>query len=322
MSYSAIIAKLKLIQESFSTNHGVDDIYSNSKIYEIMIADLLGHDLIPGHAGTRDAKTLVNEYEYKHFKKSSSNHSWTFNDYSDTTIQKMNDSKLELIFAHVNDQTFPPQVDWFYKVNGPTMSDYMSKHTQAITNKRKMINVSALQIEQRLGINKLKPKPQKGKYAKDLDEIFKTIGELERLTGVSDILTSNKFWEVVVANKLGHQVNSEQGGRAGAHDAFDADGNWYEYKVVVSQSWNFQDISEAVLEKYYETKAVICARVNKQELEVLDVFSIEPEILVPALREMLKEKADRAAANKKEIRRSAISIGKTALLRLGAKKIY
>jgi hypothetical protein len=321
MSYSKIIDELKSIQNEFSTKYGVNDIYSNSKIYEIIIADLLGHELIPGHAGSRDAKLGNQEYEYKHFKESSSNHSWTFNDYSESTISKMNDQSLDLVFAHVNDKEFPPQVDWFYQVNGPTMSSYMSNYTKQIKNSRKMINVSANQIETRMGILRKSFQESQGRYAHELKRIFSTIRKLEIMTKVDNILTSNKFWEVVVANELGHQVNSEQGGRAGAHDASDGHGNWFEYKVVVTNTWNFQDISETVLEKYYETKSVICASVNKQELTVTEILSISPQALVPELRRQLKIKAERAAANRKEVRRVAVSLGRTALIKLGAVKI-
>ena len=71
-------------------HYQVDDIYSNSKIYEILIANQFDHRIIPGHSGSRDAKDLNgNEIEYKHYKESSSNHTWTFNDFSDTTIEKL-----------------------------------------------------------------------------------------------------------------------------------------------------------------------------------------------------------------------------------------
>ena len=321
MSYSKIIDELKSIQKEFFVKYGVNDIYSNSKIYEIIIADLLGHDLIPGHAGSRDAKMGNHEFEYKHFKESSSNHSWTFNDYSDSTISKMNDQSLDLVFAHVNDRQFPPQVDWFYQVSGPVMSSYMSNFTKHIKNSRKMINVSANQIETRIGITKIACEEGKGKYASELSRIFATIKELEAITKVDNILTSNKFWEVVVANELGHQVNSEQGGRAGAHDASDYLGNWFEYKVVVNNSWSFQDISEQVLEKYYETKSIICAKVNKQELSVLEILEISPEALVPELERQLKIKEARAKASNREVRRIAVSLSRTALIRLGAVEI-
>ena len=197
----------------------------------------------------------------------------------------------------------------------------MSNYTKQIKNSRKMINVSANQIETRMGILRKNFQESQGKYSHELKRIFSTIRKLEIMTKVDNILTSNKFWEVVVANELGHQVNSEQGGRAGAHDASDGHGNWFEYKVVVTNTWNFQDISEPVLEKYYETKSVICATVNKQELSVTEILSISPQALVPELRRQLKIKAERAAANRKEVRRVAVSLGRTALIKLGAVKI-
>ena len=43
------------------------------------------------------------EYEYKHYKELSSNHSWTFNDFSDTTINKLNSELISVIFAHIDD---------------------------------------------------------------------------------------------------------------------------------------------------------------------------------------------------------------------------
>ena len=54
-----LMNRLKNIQDVFSELFGVEDIYSNSKTFEILIADTLGHDLIPGHSGSRDAKNEV-----------------------------------------------------------------------------------------------------------------------------------------------------------------------------------------------------------------------------------------------------------------------
>ena len=74
--------------------------------------------------------------------------------------------------------------------------------------------------------------------------IYNIIQELEYITRTKNLLTSNKFWELLVALNLNHTVNSEQGGREGAHDATDKFGNTYEYKVSKNYSWNFQDISQ------------------------------------------------------------------------------
>ena len=93
---------LARIQLFFRENYGVDDIFSNSKFYEIIIANQLCHSPIPGHSGSRDAKDKYgNEIEYKHFKESSSNHSWTFNDFSDNLISHMHE--YSFVFSHVDD---------------------------------------------------------------------------------------------------------------------------------------------------------------------------------------------------------------------------
>jgi len=320
-SYEEILSSLRKIQIGFEEEYGVNDIFSNSKIYEIQIANSLGHDLIPGHSGSRDAKKGVTEFEYKHFKETSSNHSWTFNDYSETTIAKLKDSNLVLIFAHVNDSQKPSIFDWYYEVSGFQMHQYLKEYTKAIKNNRKMINVSGNQIESRIGEKLKRVSRIEGRYEEWLNQIFEVTDELENLTGVPGVITSNKIWEVVVAATLNHQVNGEQGGRAGAHDASDEDGNWYEYKVAKGDSWNFQDISDAVLTKYYETAEVICATVNKSNFNVTRIISISPEKLVPVLRKLRDEKKNKLNKSGLEMRRSQISLGKRALIEAGGKLV-
>lgn len=51
-----LIDQFRQIQADFLNVFGVDDIFSNSKIYEIIIANELDHDLIAGHSGSKDAK--------------------------------------------------------------------------------------------------------------------------------------------------------------------------------------------------------------------------------------------------------------------------
>tara|TARA_X000000950_G_scaffold285153_1_gene390241 strand:+ start:917 stop:1264 length:348 start_codon:yes stop_codon:yes gene_type:complete len=105
--FNDLILRMRKIQEIFFQEQGVNDIWSNSKVYEILIANSLNHELIPGHSGTRDAKNLNNvEYEYKHYKELSSNHSWTFNDFTDNTINKLIKDEYSIIFAHINDKFF------------------------------------------------------------------------------------------------------------------------------------------------------------------------------------------------------------------------
>ena len=320
-SYEEILTSLREIQAAFENTFGVNDIFSNSKIYEIQIANTLNHDLIPGHSGSRDAKQGPQEFEYKHFKETSSNHSWTFNDFSDSTIAKLKDQNLTLIFAHINDATKPAKFDWYYEVSGIDMCKYLTEYTQLIENDRKMINISANQIENRIGNSRIRTQPITGKYENWLSKIFLVTQELEDLTGVPGVITSNKIWEVVVAAQLGHKVNGEQGGRAGAHDASDPDGKWYEYKVAKATTWNFQDISDAVLLKYYETAEIICATVDKTNFLVQKIYSITPELLVPVLRTLRDAKSAKLEKEGKEMRRNQISLSKKALISAGAKLV-
>src|SRR3989344_8323107 len=294
-----LLLELKKIQDFFLEKYGVDDIYSNSKIFEIVIANELNHILIPGHSGSKDAKDENgNEFEYKHFKETSGNHSWTFNDYSDTTIEGLKKIK-SAIFAHIDDTSFPPKLDWFIEVDGRACSDYLKYRTEELlqrkpkghVNKRKMINFSAVQLETDLKLSKTKVTEtnKNGRYYAWLIKIYDIANQIEKITGVTQILTSNKFWELLVSLKLNHQVLSEQAG----HDAVDSSGNFYEYKVSKTFSWNFQDISDNVLNKYEKEKAIILAVVHKEKMEVIKIFEAKPHRTVEKLKEKLKDKAER-----------------------------
>lgn len=289
--FSTLIEKYRKIQSDFLYAFGVDDIFSNSKIYEIVIANELGHNLIPGHSGSKDAKDDTGRiYEYKHYKETSSNHTWTFNDFSDTTIEKLNSCDY-VIFAHIADGQFPELFDWYYKVAGKTVSIFLLEATKKITNTRKMINISRSNIEDAMGSAKTFVMPIKtGKYSRWLNDIYSIERALEECTGVTHILTSNKIWEVLVAFELDHNVNSEQGGRAGVHDAFDKDGNEFEYKVSKTFSWNFQDISPNVLKKYLSDKAIILAVVDKTAIGITAIYYAEPKKVVSGLKQILNEK--------------------------------
>ena len=225
--FDLLIKEMREIQDIFFKDFGIDDLWSNSKFTEVIIANALDHEMIPGHSGSRDAKNKEGDiFEYKHYKKNSSNHSWTFNDFSDSTIKKLKTTD-SVVFAHLNDDNFPPKFDWYMHVPGKKISDYLSIYTKNIKNNRKMINVSPGQLKERLKINKTNTKinnDKSGKYLKHLNMIFNFSKKLERLTGVKNLLTSNKIWEQIVAIKLNHNINSEQGGRAGSHDAFDEKG--------------------------------------------------------------------------------------------------
>ena len=320
-----LIERMKNLQTIFYKEQGVNDLWSNSKVYEIIIANGLSHNLIPGHSGSRDAFDNDNiKYEYKHFKKLSSNHSWTFNDYSENTIKELINNEYRLIFAHIDDEIYPPKFDWYYQIDGRDVGNYLAEATKSIKNNRKMINISENKIKQFL-IHSEKIFIKNDilqKYKIYLKEIFSITKELEILTGVKNSLTSNKFWEIFIANQLGHKVNSEQGGRKGAHDAYDEYGNSYEYKVSKSFSWNFQDISGEVLNKYYSDKAIILAVVDKENFLVKAIFSVQPKIAVPFIKEKLETKINKFKIQKKEIRRKQISLSKGDLKFLNSSKIF
>ena len=308
-----LIEKLRSTQNFFLKEYEVEDIFSNSKFYEIIIANQLNHIPIPGHSGSRDAideyKSL---YEYKHFKKTSSNHTWTFNDFSDNLISHMH--KYKFIFSHINDlnYAYPGIMDWYYEVPGKIIQEYLEGATQKIRNKRKMINVSPSQLE-RLGLSKIYPDINKisnyqGRFQKQLLEISEVSYKLEKLTGVTKILTSNKLYELLVALYLGHKVNSENGGYEGSHDAEDDFGKTYEYKVYKSNLWNFQDISDTVLDKYLLDEKIILATVDKSNLIVQNIYSISPKDAVNLLYIKRNEKARKAAQKGLEVRRLQISL--------------
>jgi hypothetical protein len=297
---------LRELQKYFLNKYGVDDIFSNSKIFEIITADNLGHTLIPGHSGSRDAKDKQGgEIEYKHFKESSSNHSWTFNDFSDTTIEKLKDTKA-VLFTHINDLNGVYEFDWYYEVQGKVMAQYLANATLSIKNTRKMINISANQLETRLGIKRtiVTRLKSNGQYTQDLNRIYTAIKNMEKESGVANILTSNKIWELLTSIHLNHNVNSEQGGREGAHDAFDELGNQFEYKISKSKNWNFQDISENVLAKYEHLKYFILAIKDVDSVSIKTIYVVNINLL-NRIKEKLEDKKNKKGT---ALRRLQISV--------------
>jgi len=315
-----LISQLRDIQLDFFKNHGSSDIFSNSKIYEILIANELGHSLLPKLSGGRDAKDCDDgEVEYKHFKETSSNHTWTFNDFTDSTIEKLRLASC-VVFAHIDDTKEIPYFDWYYLVPSGKVSDYLAVATQKIQNHRKMINVGCSQIENNMGIKKsiLKENFKDGKYNSFLLKILEITREIEKITGIKQILTSNKFWEMLVSLETGHQIQSEQAG----HDAEDEQGNKYEYKVSKNSSWNFQDISDNVLNKYFKDKEIILAIVDKKEMKVLKIYSAPPKIVVKTLIRKLEAKKKKFEAEGKILRRLQVSLTAGDLPIIKAKVIY
>ena len=88
---------------------------------------------------------------------------------------------------------------------------------------------------------------------------------------------------------LNHNVNSEQGGRLGSHDAYDQNGNQYEYKIAKTASWNFQDISEAVLKKYETVEAFVLAVKNIEKISIDKIYYCDKS-LITKIRSKLQEK--------------------------------
>ncbi len=315
-----LIKRLKNNLDDFYNTFGVPDILSNSKIFEILIANGLGHILIPGHSGSRDAKDKNdNEFEYKHYKETSSNHTWTFNDFTDTTIEKLNQVKA-VIFAHIDDKQKVPKFDWYYSVPGQIISKYLKENTGKIKNARKMVNVSQKQIENGMDIERTVNKNgyESGMYYKWLNEIFQIADEMESITGTKGILTSNKFWEILVSIILGHKVLSEQLG----HDAIDGAGNYYEYKIAKNYSWNFQDISDKVLDKYKNDKNIILAVADKVNMEITEIFNADSLKTIKLLKQKLRYKKSLFKSKGKKLRRLQVSLTKGDLKILKAKKIY
>jgi len=314
-----LIRQLKQIQSDFYATFGVTDIITNSKIFEILIADALDHVLIPGHSGSRDAKDSTgNEFEYKHYKESSSNHTWTFNDFSDATIAKLLNTKA-VIFAHIQDiDVLFSKFDWYYEVPGRVISSYLAKATRKIKNNRKMINVSSSQINLMRIVKQTVTSSEDERYTLWIKQIIKIAEKIEKLVNTKGILTSNKFWEVLVALKLGHQVQSEQS----KHDAIDSEGNMYEYKVAKNSSWSFQDISNDVLQKYLSDKSIILAIVDKDAFLVKKIYEANTRKVVSLLKIKLRIKALRYKSLGKEIRRKQMSLTARDMKFLKAKILY
>jgi hypothetical protein len=313
--------------------HGVNDIFTSSKVYEILIASALGHDLVPGQSGTADAtdhKSHSKQYEYKHYKELSSNHSWTYNDFSDSVIKKI-DSKIDSVFyCHIDDRTFPPALDWYFELTGKETAKYLSAKTPAIMNRRKMINISENQITKffkdsshikKIQIPRTNTQMFSGKYSAELERIFTSVKSLEDALSLKNLLTSSKLWELIIAEELGHSVNSEQGGRAGAHDAHDNQGSWYEYKINQSIGWSFQDISDAVLRKYLDLEAFILAVVDKPNFTVKEIYRVETKPLISIIKAKRDKKSKDYKSKGKEVRREQVTFGKAELVLAKAERI-
>lgn len=298
MELRQLINRLKVLADYFLSN-GVEDIYTNSKIYEVLIAEQFGHQIINGHANTPDARDEKGEfYEYKHYKISSSNHTWTFNDFTDRTIKKLYYVK-EVYFTVINDEYTIPYIKKIFIVPGEEVARYMEEKTQHILNLRRMINISQMQIMSNMSYDIIEM--EKTTCSSKLKEIFMIASKIEEITGVDGILTSNKLWELLVAYKLNHSVNSEQR----KHDAYDELGRTYEYKVSNDPRWTFQDITQNVLDGYLDDEKIVLAVVDKKRFSVERVYFCNPGAIVSILQCKLQERMN----GKKTIRRLSSYIG-------------
>lgn len=298
MKLEQLIYRLKELSDYFYDN-GIEDVYTNSKIYEVLISEQFNHQIINGHAHTPDAEDDFGAlYEYKHFKLSSSNHTWTFNDFSDMTIENLF-SVNKVLFTVVNDEPVIPRIERIYLVSGEEVADYLRIHTQHITNTRRMVNISPSQI-----INNMSYEiydPTQTICSGPLQEIFTTANLIEQMIRVDGILTSNKLWELLVAYELGHNINPDQK----KHDAYDQFDRTYEYKVSSRRSWTFQDITTNVLNSYLQDEKIVLAVVDKKSFRVVEVCYCDPDAMVSILENKLQEKIE----HMEMINRLSVTIG-------------
>lgn len=293
------INQLHNIALDFEMNRGLLDIFTNSKIYEVVISEQLDHHIINGHAHTFDAVDSDGQiFEYKHFKLSSSNHTWTFNDFSSLTINHLRRIDY-VIFAIIDNFQEVPVLTQYYSVPAIDVSDYLTENTPSIRNTRSMINISPHQIEHILFQSPIYVDAFYNSAL--LRRTFHIASELTRLTGVDNVLTSNKLWELLVSIELGHSINPEQK----KHDATDMYGNTYEYKVSVRRSWSFQDISDNVLSGYLDDTSIILATVDKKTFSVLHIYECSPQAIV----RILIDKLEYSYSHKAHITRRFESIG-------------
>lgn len=306
-----IFLKLKNIQEEFGELTNEYDIYSSSKFYEIIIANMLEHHILPGAHGADAFDDSKKRYEYKHYKESSTNHTWTFNDYTDKTLSELK-SRI-VLFVHINDVgiTNPfKYIDWYYQVDGNVISNYISKWSQKSGNKRKMINISISQLENDCGSKRIfvNSYSAKGEYSDYIVKIFKCIECLEKMTKTENLLTSNKLWELFLANKLDHKINSKQGGSGGKHDAQDSELRKYEYKISQKTSWTFEDMSDYVIENMRFLDGIYLSQIDKRKFEIKKILLLDTNKTM----DLIKQKRDDIIAekekNNEKVRRLNVSV--------------
>lgn len=297
------------IAKDFGDVTGEYDIYTNSKVYEIVIANYLDYNTIKGHSKSFDAEKDGNFAEIKHYKKSSKNHTWTFNDYSNETLAHLETEDVFFCFIDDESEDLANSFKWFYKVSGLDVADYIRTKSEHLTNTRSMINISPKQVETFLHGKKALCCPvYSGKYMKYLIDIYETVSELEQVSETYNLLTSNKLWELVLATELGHTVNCDQGGSTGLYDAF-KDNLKYEYKISArSNAWTFEDLSENVLNRLRSMHRIVVSRIDKSNFTVLGYFYLDPEKTCKYLQSILTKKIEEKKQKGKKLKRNNVHL--------------
>lgn len=289
-----LFERLKKIANDYGNSTDEYDIYTNSKVYEIVIANYFNLNLIKGHSKSYDAEKDGHFMELKHYKKSSKNHTWTFNDYTDKTLANLETE--DVYFCFINDENsddLANTIKWYYKVSGVDIANYIRAKSAQLKNNRSMINISPKQLETYFCAKKTLCVPvYSGKYMKYLIDINQTVSELEKVSGTYNLLTSNKLWELVLATELGHIINCKQGGTKGRFDA-SKDDLMFEYKISAKgNSWTFEDSSENVLNRLRSMYRIVIARINKREFKVSYYYFLDPQKTCNYLQEELTKKIE------------------------------
>lgn len=143
----------------------------------------------------------------------------------------------------------------------------------------------------------------------------------EKELGINNIFYNESYIDMIIADILGHDYNSEtQGG-----DAFDLEGNWIEYKTINANSkgtgsFQFHWLSHEKIEKYRKSKFFFIVR---QGARILRIYHIDNKILIPILEEKYKEGEERRKTLGKEKSIDAHkSFSEKKLLELGGELIY
>ena len=155
-----------------------------------------------------------------------------------------------------------------------------------------------------------------------LEEISNHINEANKLArenGFGNIFYNEQYLEIIISNILNHKYTEGQGS-----DAVDLDGFDVEYKTInldnkSAGSFQFHWLSKNKIEKYEKCKNIyFCTR---RGTEILEIYELKSEIILPFLINKAKEKGTYCENNKKKISaHKSFSLSK--IKSLGGKLIY